>query len=275
MPTFVWADITLPWSSSYAHLSTDWTAANGNSWRVIPGGDGLLQNYSSTSTAHHEQITTLANYSDGAGGRGQRHYLGTANDSESEGCVLYFTSGVRELWVRWYMRFESGLQFNNGSGFKVLYFKKPGGSNLGFLIFGNGGNEILYSAQTGDGQNYGTSGKYDLRNLFSGSTISDGAWHCFEIHLKSETTISPANGVFDFWVDGVSRIHYTNINHGIWSGGTYIGGLSIGDNAHGVLTQERYIDFDDFMVQSTTPSKRDSSGRAMIGTLSGGAAVGK
>jgi hypothetical protein len=271
IPTFLWADITLPWSSSYANLSADWTATNANSWGVIPGGDGLWQNYNSTSTAHHEQITALANYSGGAGGRGQRHYLGTTNDSESEGCVLYFTPGVRELWIRWYMRFETGLQFVDEAGCKILYFKTPSGSNLNPLLIGHDVTGITYSvnADAGDGLNYWAN-NFSLHDIFNGSDSSDGSWHCYELHIKSETTTSPPNGEVDLWIDSVSRMHYTNVNHGIWAGGTYIGGVSLGDNAHGVLTQERYIDFDDFVVQSTTPSKRDSSGRAMIGTLSDG-----
>ncbi len=66
--------------------------------------DGLSQNGEWTTTnGSREEITSAANYSGGAGGSGQRHWIGDtmggSGGSGSGGLLVQFTSQP-EVWIR-------------------------------------------------------------------------------------------------------------------------------------------------------------------------------
>jgi len=158
-----------------------------------------------------------------------------------------FNSSEPELWVRWYMRYESGFQWSPYLHYdKWLYFDVgqahavipqwygPDKVNIHSACFGN------------DGQNH-PSPEGNGWNTVMGGSDSDGQFHCFEVHLKMDT--NGYDGIAEMWVDGVRKIHYTDVDFGTASGWTY---FAIGSN-------QRYpsngrcmaVDFDDIAVSNT------------------------
>ena len=105
------AVVNLPWSTTYN--CPEWKSSDGQN----PGCDGLWGGGGWTcdngdGTVREEQITALANYPGGAGGKGQRHWLGDGVNNTSGGVWASFPAPQSELWVRWYMRYEHGFEWN-------------------------------------------------------------------------------------------------------------------------------------------------------------------
>ncbi|MFZ3066075.1 MAG: fibronectin type III domain-containing protein, partial [Nitrospirota bacterium] len=115
LPNIASAAVNLPWSTTYN--CPEWKQADGN-----PNCDGLTA-YGGwvTTDGKEEQITSAANYPGGAGGRGQRHWLGDGSANNSGGTKIEFTSPQSELWIRWYMRFQTGFTWSDLQNFKILY----------------------------------------------------------------------------------------------------------------------------------------------------------
>ncbi len=81
--------------------------------------------------AKREQITTEANHSSGGGSKGQRHWLGDGVNVNSGGTAVEFTTGQTEIWIRWYMRFQTGFKWSGYQGFKIIYPHGPASVILG------------------------------------------------------------------------------------------------------------------------------------------------
>ena len=97
--------------------------------------------------------------------------------------VEWSSTPQNEIWIRWYMRYESGFRWKNLVDNKILtvnsgYINR---TIFGFAwadqirIYSNGYNGLYYSA-TGDG----------WKGIMGGD-VGDGQWHLYEIYLKMDT----------------------------------------------------------------------------------------
>lgn len=236
--------VTLPWSCTFD--CDDWLQYNDplDCCGLNPGGSWTCGwTYGATI---YEQITSAANYPGGAGGKGQRHWLGPGENECSGGTYLYFATSQYDVYFRWYMRYQSGFQGGGGgTGNKVLYWFSN--SVVGVLVMR--WDSVNMSWEGFFPYVYSTGGGW--LDLFP-SGISDGTWHYFEMRTKIETQTSPANGIWQLWVDGVQKANITNINYGLLGSGWEH--VLIGSNVKGVLNSVcMAVDYDDIAIATTGP----------------------
>jgi len=161
-----------------------------------------------TALGSMEQITSAADYPAGGGGRGQRHWIGNGTNVAS-GVVTYeFTTPQPEIYVRWYVRFQSGLALaQSGGSHKFLYFNGTfcQGHSMGCYLLMQQGNILLTVA----GTTYQDS-TWGWNDLHGGQNSADGQWHCMEAHFK---TNGPGTGIVQWWVDGTLRLDKNNVDY--------------------------------------------------------------
>jgi hypothetical protein len=209
---------------------------------VCAVGDGI-RGWGGWVTAGHpngDEINAAANNPAGAGGKGFRHWRGDGFDNNAGGIRLAF-SAVPEFWIRWYMRYESGFNWNpvgHPDFTKDIYFT------------GNTASDVKFGYQFGS---YGVSVVSPVVNLLGGSwsgvmggNTGDGAWHCYEAHLKMDT--NNADGIAESWIDGnliqsATSVNYTN---GTWN--DFILGSNQNEPSNG---QDMYTDYDDIALSDT------------------------
>ncbi|MFZ3091180.1 MAG: heparin lyase I family protein [Nitrospirota bacterium] len=254
--------VNLPWSSTYN--CSDWTQSNGLSTVNCDGlrGEGGWTCDNGDGTVREEQITAAANYPGGSGGKGQRHWLGDGVNNLSGGLAASFQSSQSEIWVRWYMRYEQGFEWNPYlMNQKILYFDP---TSFPRLIVGYYGQDRVWIYSYASGQGYPSVGNGWNTIMANGGTdvrgnkTSDGQWHLWEFHVKMDTNGS--NGVLELWIDQVKVINVTNANLGT----TVLQYVLIGSNGFTPGNGRcMYVDFDDIIISgvaaSTTVSSSGSS----------------
>jgi len=208
-PVFSSAAVNLPWSTTYN--CNDWTQSSGSSSLNCDGltkmGDWTCNN--GDGTVRGDQITSTASYPGpgGSGGKGQRHWLGDGANNVSGGTNISFNSTQSELWIRWYMRYENGFQWNPLNNQKMLIVNNLSQNRtiIGFTWADETRIEVsnyggLYTSGAGNGWNtVMANGGTDT----NGNKTSDGQWHMYEVHLKTDTNGS--NGIAEMWINGVSQ----------------------------------------------------------------------
>lgn len=244
------AAVTLPWSTTFNCTAITQSDVG---W---PGCDGMSSYGGWTSgNGGKEEITASANYSGGGGGKGQRHEISNGTNSNSGSLVTNFNNPSTEIYVRWYFRFQAGLQVSsNTSPHKMLYWNDCTG-NGGGCYFAMGPNVVRMTVA---GTNYDNGSTWGFNDLMGGST-SDGQWHWVELHVKRVS--GSGNDIAEAWFDGVQRLNRTNVTFN----GTTAGfdGAIIPENGAFVTSptnQDNYEDIDDIAIQTTGP----------IGALGGG-----
>ena len=261
--------VNLPWSTTYN--CADWTQSNG---LYNVNCDGLSGNGNWTcnngdGTIRKEQITAAANYPNGSGGKGQRHWLGDGvNNISGEMRIDWSPTPQNEIWIRWYMRYESGFRWKNLVDNKILTV------NSGYInrtifgfewsdqirIYSNGYNGLYYSA-VGDG----------WRGIMGGDA-GDGKWHLYEIHLKMDTNGN--DGIAEAWVDGIKRVSYTNANFGGLQGAPGWSALQIASNSNSPSNGRcMAVDYDDLMISgipASTAGNSSGSDESSDASISGG-----
>lgn len=173
--------------------------------------------------SNSQQITNNANNPLGSG-NGYRGWLyqyhGLASACATGNIVTSFTHQQPELWIRWYARYQSGLDATNLYYNKLLYIRTgPTDATSGATqvipgFYGPG--RLLIGAQgTGSVQNHAVTQVGALEKIFPGG-ISDGQWHCIEIHIKMDTTATGkdqlADGIAQLWIDGINYIDVSDEN---------------------------------------------------------------
>jgi hypothetical protein len=246
------AVVNLPWSTTYN--CPDWKSSDGQN----PGCDGLWAGGGWTcdngdGTVREEQITALANYPGGAGGKGQRHWLGDGVNNTSGGVWASFPAPQSELWVRWYMRYEHGFEWNPYlMNQKILYFDPTAFPRLIVEYYGQDRVQVFsYASSQGYPSAEGTgwnaimaSGATDAR----GNKTSDGRWHLWEFHVRIDT--NGTDGVVELWIDNNTVIDVTNANLAAAS----LGGLLIGSNGFTPGSGRCLaVDYDDLAIRTTGP----------------------
>lgn len=145
-----------------------------------------------------EQITSAANMVSGAGGRGQRHWIGPGRNSNSGSSEVCFDTPKNEFWLRFYTRWQSGLYMSGQHSQKLIYSADVAGRPY-IDTYGLDGIRVvtqagIYQADAG------------VWNTIMKGQFSDGNWHEFQFHLRA----AGANGITEVWVDGrlvLSAIH--------------------------------------------------------------------
>ena len=253
------AAVDLPWSTTYDCL--EWDQSQGS-----PSCDGLALGGGWTCEGLGEQITSDANYPNGAGGKGQRHWKGDGIDNpNSGGLSLSFNTPQKELWIRWYMRYEEGFKWSYLNYDKWLYIH----TNVK-------GCDVIPEFCWSNGIVVGVQGGGDAYQIYNDSrgwqyvygTESDGSWFCVEIHIKMDTNGS--DGVGELWLDGKLvasnyAVNYSSNNSTAQQGWTW---FLVGSNQKSANNgRPMYVDFDDFYVTNTRPSNKDANGNYFIGPL--------
>lgn len=223
------------------------------------------------------QITTDANYSGGAGGRGWRTYMvGNEHNGMSTPFQLTFPTAQKEVWLRFYYRIPSGQTVGSIQAHKIIYVWGSTTFRIDYPYYGNvqmeGDVNRIYPPG-GDSVSNVSLGNWNA--LYGGapnSAAADGSWHLFEFHIKVGTTSS--DGAFQMWVDGINIINDVNRNMGTGAG---ITSIDIPNN-HNVfqLSGNNPHDVDDVAVALptysgfVTNSTGFATGLQMIGPVGGG-----
>jgi len=232
LPASAMATINLPFSTTYDCAEQD---QNDAGWVTC---DGISKELDSHPSGCPEAITTSANYSSGEGGRGQRHWMNSGTNSNS-GNLAYSFSQVSELFVRWYVRFESGVDLGSSSSpHKILYFNGTGCGHGGGCYFAISDSTIRL---TNAGNNFTNGNTWGWTDMMGGST-ADGNWHWFEAHVTT-------GGVAQLYVDGTLRLDRSDVSYGS-SGFSKFSLPSNGDFDHSGCKAE---DIDEVAIQTTGP----------------------
>lgn len=176
----------------------------------------------------------------------------------------------REIYHRWYMKVPPAAQFNKtiGQGFKFWrYITRANGfsgpSEVYLNVRGGSfatGNLTIYST----GQN--ATGRTPYLDLVPISSFNDNQWHCHELRIKINTA-GQADGVIQYWLDGVLKATHSNLmlDNKSGQGGIHRIGVGIGNVSDSAWNQSDWsaVAFDDIVVStdyvgpksgSTTPT---------------------
>jgi hypothetical protein len=227
------AGINLPWSTTFN--CSDWNKysdplncdniSKKGAWTAEPG-------------AYNEQITQSANYPGGAGGKGQRHWIGDGTNNNSGSIQINFNSSQKRFWMRWYQRWQAGFS-PNWDTFKNVWFEP---NNGGRIIFhtgrpGIGGIDLFPPDSSTEVRNVGWGSSF-----YTGGT-SDGSWHSFEVHLDIP------NKIWKLWINGKLITEKSNVDFAGASSILYIG---LPSNVKNVSNGKvMYVDFDDVAISNT------------------------
>jgi hypothetical protein len=230
-PNKILAEVSLPWSTTFDCAEWEHTGSS-------PKCDDLA---TASDRRTGTKITTAANHSSGAGGRGMRQYLGDGNNNQTSGLAISFKAD-NEIWVRWYMRYESGFTWSNSGGYplydKWLYIYGSAGN----LVPEFDGDEVnVWSSSSGNHQ----SGSANWSTV-NGGIRGDGQWHLYEVHIDATST----KGTVELWIDGKRHINVTNFSFSSTAGYGYI---VIGSNCNSPDngSPPGYVDFDDVAISNT------------------------
>lgn len=222
----------------------DWNQSMGLSDGAVCGtGDGI-SGYGgwTTSNGSVDQITAAANNPAGGGGKGFRHWRGDGTNNNGGGIKIGFPTPLTEMWVRFYMRYSSGFQWNYSPPhphYTKEFYWNVGGSNT--MVFGyQGGAWGLYSNNV----NYPSSLNWQASQ--GGFDVGDGQFHCYEYHVKQ----NGAAGTIEMWMDGVQYLNKAGANLGStpWS---YVGLGSNQNTVVGAGATDYYTDYDDIAVSTS------------------------
>ena len=228
--------------------------------------DNLSEGGNWTADGLQTSISSLANKTVGLGGKGARFWKGSGGDNINSGTIsVDFPLPQKELWVRWYERYELGFEWNNSIDIKSLYFKATDsnpyvgyqGGDYRFYWGGNGAGTIDYPR--------GSGGGWD--DVYP-SGIADGTWHCFEIYMKMDT--NGVDGVGRIWVDGVLVANKLDVNwsdnnskpHPGWENFEFLS-----NQKDPGLSRPYYVDYDDMVIYNSPPQNLDSNNNPFIGPV--------
>lgn len=234
----------LVWETSFN--CPDWVQSQGiTDDKVCVAGDRIAGwgNWT-THLGSYDQITAAANNPLGSGPKGFRHYRGYDRNSNGGGIKIDLPNQVKEVWVRWYMRYQAGFQWSQMLYTKDLYFNVSSTTSPIFYMGFHSSDGFGMEQVNPGGPN--TIGSPGWQTAMGGS-VSDGRWHFYEFHMKMDTNGS--NGVQEAWVDGKMSSRTTNVNFGSQGG---IDFFVVGSNQCCVAnTVDMYTDYDDFAISTT------------------------
>jgi len=239
---------------------------------VCLAGDGI-GGYGAWTTAagSEDQITAAAAYPGGTG-KGFRHWRGPGGNNNGGGVSIEWPTPQKEIWIRWYMRYEAGFSFEALNYTKDLYVNVGGPNPVYTMGFHWADQWGVAAVNPVGGAYYGDVG---WQSLMPGGQ-SDGAWHCYEAHTKVDT--NGADGIAESWIDGALMHSHVNVDWG--TAGDWVH-MTVGENQATVDNggADMYTDFDEIVVSATgyigclgaTSSSSSSSGAGGAGGSGSGA----
>lgn len=277
LPSIGLADISFDngfWSTSFECSARTITSPGTN----VCSGLDVADRYTADGT-HDTQISESANNPAGRGGLGYRHWIGTSRNNHSSYFRARFPTPQKEIWVRWYQRWQPGFNWSAQWAHKIIYMWSNAGSWFYFM------NPYT----PGTGMNYDTTGwlfnghsdDYAILRNNSGGWSStqdgltgNGSWDCYEIYMKVNDVQGVNNGILRTWVNGrlVHEANYDFLGHSS-SGNGEIVHVDIGQNHDTAINSSPYYeDFDDIAIAlpGYTGFTTDSNGNRMIGPLGSG-----
>jgi hypothetical protein len=244
---------TIIWETSFTNCP-DWNQTMGiRDEHVCATGDGIAGwgNWT-TSKGGLISITAAANNSIGGSGKGLRAMKGDGRNNVSGGLRITLPGVYKELWVRYYMRYQAGFNWTNGHPHytKELYFNDTVLTEPVFVHGFASGSFGVNVVRPGS-YNMNSGGGVGSWQSINGSSRGDGKFHSYEVHVKMDTNGS--NGIAETWVDGVLAHRSTNVD---WGGSTGWHGWSfftvaINQNEVANGGVDMYTDYDDFAVSTT------------------------
>ena len=217
----------------------------------------------------YSRISTTWNNPIGSGSRGFAVSWGDAEGTSGNNAatpMFTFSPQPSELYIRFYIKYPTTWTWSSGSFLKkILYIGTAAYANKAYLVY-YGANKIALYIQQGGGMmwhqqdhttcampsSYPDWGWNQLmageENNAYGQKYGDGEWHYIEVHLKSNTSSSPANGVYELWVDGTVRDQHTEVE---WDQSTF---SQIDMMANGTYTDNggcTYFGIDDIGISTT------------------------
>jgi hypothetical protein len=200
-----------------------------------------------TASGKVDQILAAANHPLGTG-MGFRHWRGGANTTDNPlgknnngGGIKIDLATVkpREVWVRWYMRYQQGFAWQYINYTKELYIN-AGMTSTSFTAAFQGADGFGIGVVQPASQNL--HGPPGWRSTMGG-LVSDGKWHLYEIHVK---TSSPT--IAEAWVDEKLAYRTASANFA----NATLNYILVGSNQCCVAAQpDMYTDYDDFAISTT------------------------
>jgi hypothetical protein len=214
---------------------------------VCSAGDGISGNGGwTTSNGSVDQITAAANNPAGGGGKGFRHWVGDGLNNGGGGIGIQF-SPRSELWIRYYIRYQSGFGWGGSIFHKQIYVTQgaPGTFYFGLHAGSIGGHVEV--DQNGGGIKLSSMSW----SAMQGGSTGDGQFHCMEIHVKMNSTGTSSDGVFEMWHQGTqiysaSNVHFSNSTGAAWSNF-----FTSNHNAPSNGGVDVYVDYDDIVVSDS------------------------
>jgi hypothetical protein len=189
-------------------------------------------------------ITPAANYPNGGGGNGIRFWVGDGHNITSGAARVSLPAPTKELWIRWYARYEKGFNFNGLSYDKWLYLRTAGRSAIiepvrsdGFAIIAQGTNDYYQASCTNCG--------------FYTNNLANGEWHAYEVHMKMDT--NGKDGIGRLWIDGKLVIENTSVDWSNGDAGTRKGWTWFdfhSNNREPANGRPMYFDYDDIAIST-------------------------
>lgn len=224
----------------------------------------------SGSASFADLITSGANYPLGAGGKGFRHFEGDGTNNNGGGISLEFPSAQKELWIRSYLRYNSGFTWA---------YLPPHYDKLFYIHTGAPGYDAIAGLEPSSSGKFGvvgqsapigtpfvpTKGWNDVYPL----EVADGAWFAFEIYIKMNNP-NQNDGVARVWLNGEMTGENNSYN---WSGVDLTAtegwiSILIGSNQNEPRQGDCIgVDFDDIVIYNYTPPNLDANGNSFIGPI--------
>lgn len=224
--------------------------ADGSSNAIVcPAEDAVKGN---NTNAPGGELMLAANYPNGRGGLGFRHYRCDGVNCGGGGLGICWPgcSGEverTELWMRFYMRYQSGFAWLGGvPSYTKDWYINSGSAHGNATTFGFHGAGWGFAMNSGSPQNVQDVPTW---STVMGGTTGDGNWHCYEMHMKLQSSLGVPDGVFEAWVDGSPGVSNTSIDNSSTGGWSF---AQIGGNQSNVSNGGAtvYTDFDDIAISA-------------------------
>lgn len=180
--------------------------------------------YTDSPSNHGWQIASAVSAPSNEGYNGSR---GIKISYTTDGTPPYWFgwNGLRSfnrsaLFVRFYFRTgpnQGGNKFvklfgkTNGTGYANTTFPLESGGSIFAVRYGNG-SSTANDTQTLNSLNGKSNDPAVIFQKYTSTFTPDNKWHCFEIYMKYNTD-NNRDGVYKVWIDGVLRLHTTNVKN--------------------------------------------------------------
>lgn len=195
--------------------------------------------YANPSGTSYVELTTTEGYNSSRG-------LKVTYQAEGNAAYIVipnYATGRGDVYVRFYARTSGPL---STSKFLKIFGTRSEDSYANTTLnlhSGSGALAILHGTGTGitnDVTNaiYLSGFNYDPEIVIETSSsdfVPDNTWRCYEFYMKYNTN-GNRDGIYKVWIDGVLRLHATNVKNRHDSNTRAISGIELGGYTHGSST---------------------------------------